>query len=86
MISLEEAARHVEAHLEKKLEAILAAKKVAARLKPKDPDATEQGSQVAQDEPEGRSLSTSMNASSRPSLALSEDDLRQAALRALRGA
>jgi hypothetical protein len=85
MVTLEEAAKHVEAHLEKKLEAILAAKKVAARIKPKEPDATEQASQVARDEQEGRSLSTSMNASSRPSLAQSEDDLRQAALRALRG-
>lgn len=84
MVSLEEAAKHVEAHLEKKLEAILAAKKVAARIKPK-PDTTEQDSQVARDEPEGRSLSSSMSASSRPNLALSEEDLRQAALRALRG-
>lgn len=88
MISLAEAAKHVEAHLEKKLERILAAKKVAARQQksetaPQDSlaDLMKGGSRPR----ESKTLSSSMAGESRPSLAQSEEDLRQATLRMLRG-
>jgi hypothetical protein len=84
LISLEDAAKHVEGHLEKKLERILAAKKVAARNQPK-PDPESSGIQGGSEPQESRGLSASMATSSKPSVAFSEDDLRQAALRALRG-
>lgn len=83
MISLADAAKHVEAHLEQKLERILAAKKVANRIKPRqeEPDANI----PAQLAPESKSLSTSMSQSAKPSGWFSEEDLRQAAIRTLRG-
>lgn len=83
MVSLADCAKHVEQHLEQKLERILAAKKVANRIKPpvaeNEPDTHGTASQ------ESHSLSSSMASSTKPSLMITEDDLRQAALRALRG-
>jgi hypothetical protein len=83
-VTLQEAAKYVEAHLEKKLEALLSAKKVKARLEPKEPP-----SELQQKEQFGMqqkpSLSSSQfSASSRPTpTPVTEDDLRQAFWRAM---
>lgn len=86
MVSLEEAAKFVEGHLEKKLEKILAAKKVAARQTKLEPEPKSDSFDGALSHAqESRTLSSSMGSTSRPTLAQTEEDLRQAALRALRG-
>lgn len=77
-ITLAEAAKYTEAHLESKLERLLQAKKVTSRLSPKpQAEDTPEPQQVAQ---QSSSLnSASFSASSRPApTALSEEDLRQA--------
>lgn len=83
MVRLEDAAKHVEQHLEQKLERILAAKKVANRMKPPAPES--ERDMMGAGRQESASLSSSMASSTKPSLMITEDDLRQAALRALRG-
>ena len=77
-ITLQEAAKYTEAHLEKKLEGLLQAKKVTSRLSPRKEDAEAQ--QTQEQVPSKPSISsTSFNASSKPTpTALSEEDLRQA--------
>jgi hypothetical protein len=80
-ISFEDAAKHVEAHLEKKLERILAAKKATSRLQPKGDDPSKQQPQPGQ---ESFSLSSSLSGASRPTpTPVSEDDLRTAFWRAM---
>ena len=84
-ITLAEAAKYTEAHLESKLERLLQAKKVTSRISPKPKaEDTPEPQQAAQ---QSSSLnSQSFSASSRPAPnVITEDDLRQAALRALRG-
>lgn len=83
MVPLDQAAKHVEQHLETKLERILAAKKVASRFN-KSPEQSQE-LKVQSNAQESATLSSSLAGSTKPQSLMTEDDLRQAAMRALRG-
>ena len=82
VLSLVDAAKHVEAHLEQRLEKLQQSKKFTSRLQKSGEEPRQNSGQLPAESPRG--LSNSLSGASRPApTPMSEDDLREAFWRAL---